>query len=123
MRKVLGVIAGYAAWTVLWLGGNAGIGAAYPEEFAAFNDGGSLTLAAPLALSLALSVVCSLLAGVITQRLTRCSRASILLALALLGTGLGVQLGAWERMPTWYHLSFLIPLLPVTWIGARLAKS
>lgn len=123
MRTIVGVIVGYLVWTALWLGGGAAIGAAYPKEFQAFQDGQALTLAAPLGLALALSVLCSLIAGALTRRMTRGWTASLLLALLLLVTGIVVQVDAWERMPETYHFSFLILLVPMTLLGARLTRS
>ena len=42
--------------------------------------------------------------------------------LAMLLTGLCVQIGAWSMMPVWYHLPFLVLLVPVTLLGASLVK-
>lgn len=122
MRTFLGLLTGYLAWTALWLGGNAGLGALYPDEFAAFHEGGSLTLVAPLAWALALSVLCSLLGGALAERVARSRTAALLLALALVGTGILVQAEVWDRMPETYHWSFLVLLMPTTLLGAQLAS-
>ena len=121
MRAALGVLAGYAAWTVLWLGGGAGVQAAFPAELDAFQAGEPLTSAAPLGLSLALSVLCSLVAGYTTARIVRenANRPVLIMAGLLLLTGLGVQLSTWDRMPGPYHVAFLALLVPVCLLGAR----
>ena len=105
-----------------WLGGHVPIASAFPDEFSAFDEGGSLTATGPLALSLALSVLCSLVGGFVTAKIANRSGAVVVLAVLLLITGIGVQAGAWARMPLWYHIPFLILLLPVTIASGRLAK-
>lgn len=125
MRIVLGAIVGYALWTALWLGGQAAVGATWPEVQRAFDEGGAYTATAPLLVSLLLSVVCSLVSGAAAAAVGRESRGAAVLVMAvlLLGTGIGVQAAVWERMPLWYHLSFLALLLPASMIGARLSPA
>ena len=118
-RALIGGVAGYVVWTVLWLGGNAGIAAAYAEQQEAFAAGGDYTQVAPLLLALALSVVCSAAAGVTCARLARSRTAVLWMAIALLLTGIGVQAGVWARMPLWYHLPFLALLVPVCLAAGR----
>lgn len=122
MRRVLGVLTGYLAWTALWLGGNAGLAGPFADEFETFQGGGALSAPAPLAAALGLSIVCSLLGGWLTRRITNCSRCVLALALALLITGIAVQLDAWDRMPLWYHIGFLAFLVPMTLAGGRVAR-
>lgn len=121
MRAVLAVVAGYALWTVLWLGGGAALGAAFPDELEAFTEGEALTDPAYLGASLVLSFFCSLLGGFAGARIARerARGAVLVLALLLLATGLGVQLSVWELMPVWYHLVFLAALVPLTLLGGR----
>ena len=42
-----------------------------------------------------------------------------ILAALLLVTGIPVQLGSWALLPVWYHLAFLIALVPMTVLGGR----
>lgn len=115
MRAFLAVVLGYAAWTALWLGGNAGLRALFPDAWPAE---GPYEAPLPLGLALALSVVCSLVAGALAGALAR-GRPVLALAVLLLLTGIGVQASLWEEMPLWYHLGFLALLVPVTLLGGR----
>lgn len=119
MRQVLGVIAGYAAWTAVWLGGGAGFRSVWPE----LDGVQSITATAPLLSLLGLSLACSLLAGFTTRRLAAKSGAVLVMALLLIATGIGVQMSVWELMPVWYHLAFLVLLLPVATLGGRLGAT
>ncbi|MCK6477847.1 MAG: hypothetical protein L6Q35_13575, partial [Phycisphaerales bacterium] len=59
-RLILGVVAGFAVWSVLWLGGNAVV---LGEAGRKVRAGEPLTETGPLVTALVLSVVCSVAAG------------------------------------------------------------
>ena len=118
IRAILGVIAGYAAWTILWLGGNVLL---FGEASRVIGEGQAFTAAGPLAGVIVLSVVCSIVAGLTAAKIakSRAAGAVIVMALLLLATGVGVQLGVWSLMPVWYHLAFLVLIIPVTIASGR----
>jgi hypothetical protein len=121
IRAILGVIAGYAAWTVLWLGGNALF---FGEAARVVSEGQAYTAAGPLVGVIVLSIVCSIVAGVTTAKVAteRAAGAVVVMAALLLLTGIGVQSGVWSLMPIWYHLVFLALIVPVALAGGRLAR-
>ena len=123
-RTLLAVLAGYSVWTILSLNGSAGIRAGWPAEFETFDGGAPITATSPLLVGVLLSVVCSLAAGLTTAAISsqRTSPAAPLLCLLLLATGVGVQASVWSLMPLWYHLAFLILLVPACLAGARIRK-
>ena len=120
-RVVLGVIIGYPVWTALWFGGNLGLQQAFSEAYEAFVAGEPITEVGYLGGALVLSVVCSFLAGLLTAKLAQegAKRAVLVMASLLLVTGIGVQISVWDLMPVWYHLTFLILLVPVCLVGGR----
>lgn len=120
-RAIVGVIVGYLAWTVLWLGGNALLFGAAAEVVGA---GQPYTAAGPLAGVIVLSVVCSLAAGVAAATISkaRAGGAVLVMAALLLATGIAVQAGVWALMPAWYHLTFLALIVPAALLGGRLAQ-
>ena len=119
MRMIIAIVAGYAAWTALWLGGNAMF---FGEATEVVRAGEPYTKAGPLAGVIVLSVVCSVVAGLVTAGIARAraQRAVVIVAALLLITGIGVQIGVWAMMPLWYHLTFLALIAPVVMLGARL---
>ncbi len=122
VKVVIAVVAGYAAWTVLWLGGNAAL---FAEAAEVVGAGEAYTEAGPLVGALVLSVVCSVVAGLLCAKLAgeRAKGALTTLAALLLATGLGVQGGVWDLMPVWYHVTFLALLVPVVVVCGRAAAS
>ena len=71
---------------------------------------------------LGLSIVCSIASGYATALVARQNgvvRATAL-GVVLLAVGIAVQAGSWELLPVWYHLTFLVALLPAAVLGGRL---
>ncbi len=119
LRTVLAVVVGYAAWTVLWLGGNAVL---FDTVSTVVAKGERFDQIGSLLGVVALSVVCAIVAGISAASIAR-ERASVAVlatAALLLVTGIGVQSGVWHLLPVWYHLVFLGLIVPVCVVAGRL---
>jgi hypothetical protein len=119
MKQVLGVVAGFILWSALWLSLNQLLlllGVMSPHVTEPLAD------AKPLLLLLVGSVLISLISGYVTARIAGAPWAlpAVALGVLLLATGVFVQLKLWYVIPLWYHLSFLLLLIPMTLLGARL---
>jgi len=122
-RSILSILAGAIVWDVLYLGSNAVLVAALPT---AFREDGSTDNIGILWFSLALSVVFYVIAGYVTASIAPAHKLKNALALGLfqLPQGIYAQIQYWEVLPLWFHLTFLILLIPGILLGAkiRLAK-
>jgi hypothetical protein len=120
IMSIVAVIAGYATWTVLFLGGSTFVRSTFASthDAAGFTDDSST-----LIVYLTLSIFASMMAGFVTAKISKVKikRDAMILAVALLATGIPVQLSAWDQIPVWYNLAFLILLVPVTIWGSSLA--
>ena len=116
MRSFVSVFLGMLTWAVIVQGAFAAVQAASPDTFAA---DGSTESAAVLVGFLALSVVASVAAGQVTARLAPRAPMKHVLVLGLIQLALGIffQARAWEVQPLWYHLPFLVLLLPGNLVG------
>ena len=118
-RVVLGVIAGVALWSVLWVGGAQAAQAMFPglpEAGVRLDDAGAL-------LGFILySAVLSILAGWTATALAggAAMRAAWITAGVLLALGLYFEITGWGLTPAWYHVVFLVLLVPATVWGGRL---
>jgi hypothetical protein len=120
MKTAMAVVAGYVVWTLLWLIGNQSLIAAgwLPKDPRL-----KVESMAGLAGLLALSIACYVSGGALARRLAKESWTAVpILAGLLLVTGLGVQWSIRELMPVWYHLVFLLLLIPATYAGAFAAS-
>lgn len=121
VRVIVGVIAGFVVWSVLWLVTNQVVQAAAPG---AVQEDGSIAGGGVLVAILGASAVCSLVSGLLAALIAPAGRfrAAVALGVLLLAVGVMVQVQYWSVMPLWYHLSFLALLLPVTVVGAALRR-
>ena len=118
-RAILAVIAGAVLWAVLWVGGTQTTAAAFPSLLPA---GQPVSDARVLLGLIVYSVVLSMLAGYVTAAIASARPIPAVWALAVLQLvlGIGFEASAWSLTPLWYHLVFLLSIVPATVYGGRL---
>jgi hypothetical protein len=133
VRIILGVIAGFIVWSLIWVGTDAVLTALSPNWYAkniidlqkAAASGQpfkSETLMTIMALSL--SLVCSFFSGFTAALIAReNTKSTLVLGILLLIVGILVEVSFWNYFPLWYHFLFLFLLVPVTILGGKLKKS
>ena len=111
MRSIGAVLAGAVLWTVLWLGSTSALVAAMPDRLVPTEP---LTETPLLLLYIGMSVVFSVAAGWLTAAVARSRPIGHAFALGVLqlALGIGFEASAWDLTPVWYHLVFLVLLLP-----------
>ncbi len=130
LRVILGVIIGFFVWSFLWVGSDALFSAISPSwygkhqnEFGqAINSQADFSVDSTiLILGLFRSVLFSIIAGFITALTARENTIStFLLGILLLLFGIFIQSIFWNYVPLWYHISFLLLLIPMTVLGGKL---
>lgn len=120
-RTIGSVVAGLVAWVVIVTILNFALRAAIPGYHAA-----ETTLqftAAMKAGRLVEAAITSLAAGMIVGLIEPAKRwPPALVGLIVLGLFLPVHIGLWHKFPVWYHLSFLVPLVPLVILGGSLTQ-
>jgi hypothetical protein len=118
-RAIAAVVAGYALWSVLWIGFGATLQSLFPELI---DPTQPLTHTGVLLAYIAFSVVISIGSGWLCAavRKENAMKAVWTLAIILLATGIGFEASYWSLMPVWYHLVFLALLVPATVWGGSL---
>jgi hypothetical protein len=130
VRTILAVIAGFLAWSIVWIGSDSVLMMLSPAWYGAhqMNFQQALALGAGftpdnsiLAMHIIRSVLISIMAGYLAAVISgESSKAPLWLGILLLLFGLAIQLMAWSYLPIWYHLIFLALLIPMTVLGGRL---
>lgn len=120
-RNVLAVIAGVVLWSVLWVGGAQLAAMMYPAVLA---PGQPVTHTGALLGYIAFSVVLSVVAGYATAAAATGPRMRSVRIVAgvLLLMGIGFEASAWQLTPVWYHLVFLVLLVPAVLYGGGLRE-
>jgi hypothetical protein len=120
-RTVASILAGLVTWAVVATILNFGLRAALPGYHAA-----EATLQFTLAMKigrLTLAALSSLAAGAAVRTIAPSSRwAPWLVGLVLLAMFVPVHVKLWDKLPIWYHLTFLITLAPLVALGASLLR-
>jgi hypothetical protein len=121
LRKLLGVVGGLIAFTLIGTAGFFFLGFSW-HDYALAEREMTFTLAMLLS-RLALSVVCSVGAGWLAVLVAKGdSRTSWWLGILMLLIFVPIHYGLWDKFPVWYHLTFLITLAPIIGFSGRLAR-
>jgi len=133
LRVILGVVAGFIAWSILWIGSDQVLQMVSPGwygvhqaafEKAIFNKTEFAPDQTILIMHLVRSVIISIMSGFLAAFIANGNRnAPIGLGVLLLAFGVLVQIAAWSYLPIWYHVVFLGLLFPMTILGGRLKTS
>jgi hypothetical protein len=112
---VLGVIAGFFAWAIVWVGSEKILSAIWPEWFQFAAD--TTILLIHIILGSIVSVMSGSLAALIAGEN---KRAPLILGFLLLAFGLLKVVMSWPYVPIWYHVIFTAILIPMTIMGGKL---
>jgi hypothetical protein len=133
LRIISGVVVGFVVWSILWVGAGEVLSLILPDWYGKTSADFRAAVAAqtPYALGsgvliwlLIQSVICSLISGYVAALVARENvKSTLLLGVLLLLFGIFVQSMHWNYMPLWYHIPFLLLLIPVTVMGGKLRKS
>ena len=122
LKIILGVVTGFIVWSILWVGVDAilrAVWTSYDESVKAMTFSSAM-----LSVPLVLSAVVSLISGYVTALISKeNTKSPLILGILLLIVGVFVQMGVWDKIPFWYHLTFWILLIPMTLLGGKLKNS
>lgn len=119
-RKILGVAASLASWFVI--AGLAGfiLRATWPA-YVEVADAMIFTLPMQIA-RLGIGALATIAAGFVAARIAASPIAALVPGILLLAAFLPQHVMLWDEFPVWYHLTFLLSLVPLTYVGNRIAR-
>jgi hypothetical protein len=129
VRTILGVVAGFFAWMIVWFGFELALSAVWPEfgaHQAAFqeaieHDGPFTPDGLILMVHVVLASIISAVAGLVAALVAGGNkRAPFIAGILLLAVGLLKAVMSWSYVPVWYHVLFTAVLLPMTILGGKL---
>jgi hypothetical protein len=125
----LGVIAGFFAWLIVWVGVEKILSAIWAEFGVhqrafeeAIKNGGEFTADTTMLLThIVIGSIVSVMAGILATLIAgENTRAPLVLGFLLLALGLLKAVMSWQYVPIWYHAIFTAILLPMAIIGGKL---
>ena len=70
-----------------------------------------------------MAIVTSLAAGAVTRWISPASRwAPLIVGSVVLAMFVPVHISLWSRFPVWYHLTFLLTIIPAVLVGGLLPR-
>ena len=129
IRIVLGVIAGFIAWLLVWVASEKIISVVWPAFGAhqkafeeAIKNGGPFTAeTSALITHIVLGSIISLAAGSLAALIAgENSRAPLFVGILLIAMGVLKAVMSWQYVPIWYHVIFTAILLPMAILGGKL---
>lgn len=129
VRIILGVIVGFIAWLIAWVGTEKILSAIWPAfgtHQAAFQnaitEGGEFTADTTMLLThIVMGSIVSVISGALAALIAGGnSRAPLFVGILLLGLGILKAIMSWPHVPIWYHIVFTAILLPMALLGGRL---
>jgi hypothetical protein len=133
VRIILGAIAGFFAWSIVWVGSEKILSVIWPQWYgahqvafeAAIANGGQFTpdttiLLMNIVRGSIVSAMSGFLAAVIAGEN---KRSPLILGVLLLAFDLLIVVLSWRLVPLWYGIIFTALLIPMTIIGGRLKKT
>jgi hypothetical protein len=118
-KAIVGVVSGLAAWIAIVAVAGIVMRTAWPA-YAAVAD--SMTFTLPMMLArLSIGALATLVAGWVTTTISPQSMlARLMPGLVLLVAFIPQHITLWNTFPIWYHLTFLLSLVPLTYLGGAL---
>jgi hypothetical protein len=120
-RSILACLAGLIAWMVVVTVINRALRLSLPNYRAAEH-----TLQFTLGMKWArlwMAIVTSVAAGAVTGWISRSSRwAPLIVGSVVFATFVPVHIAIWSKFPVWYHLTFLLTIIPAVLMGALLPQ-
>ncbi|MBA2335837.1 MAG: hypothetical protein H0V90_13000 [Blastocatellia bacterium] len=130
VRIVLGVIAGFFAWLIVWVGSEKILSAIWPEWYGAHQlafqeaveNGGQFTADTTILLiHIVWGSIVSVMSGFLAALIAgENKRTPLILGFLLMAFGLLKVVLSWAYVPIWYHVIFTAILIPMTIMGGKL---
>jgi hypothetical protein len=120
-KKILAVVAGLLVWVAIVTVAGTIMRVSWP---AYANVAEAMTFSLPMLLArLSIGALATLGAGLVATVIApRSKLVTLMPGLLLLVTFIPQHISLWDKFPVWYHLTFLLSLVPLTYIGGTISS-
>jgi hypothetical protein len=117
-KGILGVVAGLAAWVIVVIVAGTIMRLSWPA-YASVADAMTFTLPMMVA-RLSIGALATLATGMATAAIDRSVLVRVIPGVLLLIVFVPVHAMLWDKFPVWYHLTFLVSLVPLSYLGGTI---
>ena len=120
-RKIFGVVAGLVVWVTIVIVAGTIMRLSWPD-YARVEIAMTFTLPMLVA-RLAISALATVATGLVAAIIARQSKlVQLMPGVLLLVAFIPVHITLWQKLPVWYHLTFLLSLVPLTYVGGTISR-
>jgi hypothetical protein len=120
-RNIIGVVTGLAVWLAIAIVAGLVMRETWPA-YASVAEAMTFTLPMMIA-RLSIGAFATVAMGFVTACITHSAIARLIPGIILLIAFIPQHAMLWDKFPLWYHLSFLLSLVPLTYLGNSIARS
>jgi hypothetical protein len=118
-RNIIGVVIGLAVWVTVSMIIGTVMRSSW-TEYASVAE--ALTFTLPMMIArLSIGAFATVLMGLVTACITQSKIARPMPGFILLAAFIPEHVMLWDKFPIWYHLTFLLSLVPLTYVGNSIA--
>ena len=118
MRKnILGVAAGLAVWVIVATVAGFIMRVSWPAYASVAS---AMTFTLPMMIArLSIGALATIAMGIVTAAIAKSVIVRLIPGVLMLVIFIPQHIMLWEKFPVWYHLTFLLSLVPLTYLGGR----
>ena len=121
-KKILGVVAGLLVWLLVVMVVGEIMRRSWPA-YASVADAMTFTLPMMIA-RLSIGALATLAGGLVTAIIVpQSTTARLMPGVLLLVAFIPQHVMLWDKFPVWYHFTFLLSLVPLTYVGGALRST
>ena len=116
-KNIVGVVAGLGVWVIVATVAGFIMRLSWPAYASVAS---ALTFTLPMMIArLSIGAIATIAMGIVTATIAKSLIVRLMPGVLMLVIFIPEHVMLWEKFPVWYHLTFLLSLVPLTYLGGR----
>ena len=116
-KNIIGVVAGLGVWVIVATVAGLIMRVSWPGYASVAS---SMTFTLPMMIArLSIGAIATIAMGIVTAAIAKSVILRLMPGMLMLLIFIPEHVMLWEKFPVWYHLTFLLSLVPLTYLGGR----
>jgi hypothetical protein len=118
-KNIFGVVAGLAVWVIVASVAGLIMRVSWPAYASVAS---AMTFTLPMMIArLSIGAIATIAMGIVTAVIAKSVIVRLMPGVLMLVIFIPEHVMLWEKFPVWYHLAFLLYLVPLTYLGGHFA--
>jgi hypothetical protein len=118
-KNIVGVVAGLVVWVIVATIAGFIMRVSWPAYASVAS---AMTFTLPMMIArLSIGAIATIAMGIVTAAIAKSVIVRLMPGVLMLLIFIPQHVMLWEKFPVWYHLAFLLSLVPLTYVGGRFA--